>query len=417
MPNPNAAAFLRLLGRSTRLQADRGRVRGPPDRPAARPLAHPLRRTGRGPRLGPAAADDDRAGRPLGDRPVRPRGRQPGRAARLDRPARRPDRARRRPGWPRTRSAARRPARSPTRPSTTRCSSGGSQAITGRDRAGRRRRPSPARRRRWTPRCARQLEPTWELMWRGASPCWRRCPRRRTRSGGGRPTAGRSPARSAWLREGGAPQPRRDSAVAAARRLARLEREQQRLAVERAYDDPLVMAEYRLTGEAFAGTVVDGRPDPARHRAARRPSSAPWLTVRDHRRGHRRAWRGAHLPRTRPGSRDGQRSCRRVRRHRRRPAETTTTTTTTATPRRHPGHPRAQAAAWAAPWPPRPAPSPAVGDEVTYTTLRDDFQPAPQFPSREDTPWTHGGPPPEYVPTDDDAQEDGHEPRRRADAA
>ena len=49
---------------------------------------------------------------------------------------------------------------------------------------------------------------------------------------------------------------RRDSAVAAARRLARLEREQQRLAVERAYDDPLVMAEYRLTGEAFAGTVT-----------------------------------------------------------------------------------------------------------------------------------------------------------------
>ena len=47
----------------------------------------------------------------------------------------------------------------------------------------------------------------------------------------------------------------------------------------------------------------------------------------------------------------------------------------------------------------------ARGDAVTYTTLRDDFQPAPQFPSREETPWTHGGPPPEYVPTDDDAQE------------
>ena len=52
-----------------------------------------------------------------------------------------------------------------------------------------------------------------------------------------------------------------------------------------------------------------------------------------------------------------------------------------------------------------PGTTPALGDEVTYTTLRDDFQPAPQFPSREETPWTHGGPPPEYVPTDDDAQE------------
>jgi hypothetical protein len=52
-----------------------------------------------------------------------------------------------------------------------------------------------------------------------------------------------------------------------------------------------------------------------------------------------------------------------------------------------------------------PGTTPALGDEVTYTTLRDDFQPAPQFPSREETPWTHGGPPLEYVPTDDDAQE------------
>ena len=52
-----------------------------------------------------------------------------------------------------------------------------------------------------------------------------------------------------------------------------------------------------------------------------------------------------------------------------------------------------------------PGSTPAEGDMVTYTTLRDDFQPAPRFPSREETPWTHGGPPAEYVPTDDDAQE------------
>src|SRR6202035_15299 len=43
----------------------------------------------------------------------------------------------------------------------------------------------------------------------------------------------------AWIREGGAPQARRDGAVAAAKRLARLEREQQRLAGARAAADPL----------------------------------------------------------------------------------------------------------------------------------------------------------------------------------
>jgi hypothetical protein len=52
-----------------------------------------------------------------------------------------------------------------------------------------------------------------------------------------------------------------------------------------------------------------------------------------------------------------------------------------------------------------PGSTPVLGDQVTYTTLKDEFQPAAQFPSREETPWTHGGPPPEYVPTDDDAQE------------
>jgi hypothetical protein len=101
-----------------------------------------------------------------------------------------------------------------------------------------------------------QLEPTWALMWRAIDLL------------GGLPAAAHVEQRwladrrsftsqVAWIRDGGAPQARRDSAVAAARRLARLEREQQRLAVERAYDDPLVMAEYRMTGEAFAGEVTD----------------------------------------------------------------------------------------------------------------------------------------------------------------
>ena len=246
-----------------------------------------------------------------------------------------------------------------------------------------------------------QLAPTWDLMWRAhallatlpeaahAQRRWKDDRRSFT-------------AQAAWLREGGAPQPRRDSAVAAAKRLARLEREQQRLAVERAHDDPLVMAEYRLTGEAFAGTVVARRPDPARHR--RQEAQAPAVADRpDHRRGHRRAGHGARLPGLpRP---DGQ-----GHRGRRQPANDNHDDNDNDDDndhdqrRRHPGHARAQRRH--GPRPGRPARQhPGRRRRVTYTTLRDDFQPAPQFPSREETPWTHGGPPPEYVPTDDDAQE------------
>ena len=55
---------------------------------------------------------------------------------------------------------------------------------------------------------------------------------------------------------------------------------------------------------------------------------------------------------------------------------------------------------------PPPGSVPAVAENVTYTSLKDDFQHAPKFPDIQDTPWTHGGPPPEYVPTDEDARED-----------
>jgi hypothetical protein len=53
-----------------------------------------------------------------------------------------------------------------------------------------------------------------------------------------------------------------------------------------------------------------------------------------------------------------------------------------------------------------PGSLPEVGEELTYTTLSEAFQPVPAFPTRDETPWTHGGPPPEYVPTDADAVED-----------
>jgi hypothetical protein len=34
-----------------------------------------------------------------------------------------------------------------------------------------------------------------------------------------------------------------------------------------------------------------------------------------------------------------------------------------------------------------------VGERLCYTTLTDGYVPPGTFPSRDDTPWTHGGPP------------------------
>lgn len=228
-----------------------------------------------------------------------------------------------------------------------------------------------------------QLQPTWDLMWQAAG-LLRALP-----EGAHVPDRWVS---DRWaftnhvtrLREGGPPQPRRDGAVAAARKLAALERDQQRLDVQRAYDDPLVMAEYRMTGEAFAGVVTDALPDRL-DTSGKRAKLRPRITVETA--DEVLAEPGAKL--TSPArpkqnarvvdvTRDGER--------------------TRVVLELDGGMGRALV--------PAPGSVPAVGETVTCTTLRDDFQPVPKFPEVDGTPWTHGGPPPAYVPNDEDATED-----------
>ena len=239
-----------------------------------------------------------------------------------------------------------------------------------------------------------QLAPTWDLMWR-AHALLAELPEAAHAQRRWKDDRRSFTAQAAWLREGGAPQPRRDSAVAAAKRLARLEREQQRLAVERAHDDPLVMAEYRLTGDAFAGTVVDA--DLTRlDTGGRKPKLRPWLIVQTT--DEVIVEPGALLTcPDYPGQAAKIIQISDADNNNDADIDNQSTGATLVTLELSGGMGRALAAP--------PGTTPAAGDRVTYTTLRDDFQPAPQFPSREETPWTHGGPPPEYVPTDDDAQE------------
>ncbi|MBB2747094.1 UNVERIFIED_ORG: hypothetical protein FHR35_006973 [Microbispora rosea subsp. rosea] len=223
-----------------------------------------------------------------------------------------------------------------------------------------------------------QLEPTWRLMWRAVD-LLRELP-----EGASVPVRWQDD-RSAFTRytaqlaEGGYPQARRDSAVGAAIRLDQLERAQQRYDVQRAYDDPLVMAEYRLTGTTFAGQVIAADPTrvvpTARSRVLR-----PLVTVQTS--DPVRLSRGDTL--------------------------------------RSPAMPRQEAVVvevsagqivlelsggMGRSLTPPPGSVPELGERVCYTDLSLDVRMGARFPSRENTPWTHGGPPQDYVPTDEDAQE------------
>jgi hypothetical protein len=228
-----------------------------------------------------------------------------------------------------------------------------------------------------------QLAPTWTLMWRAAE-LLRSLPT-------GARVAGRWDSdRDAFtsycehLRDNGPPQPRRDSAVAAASRLNSLERVQASYAAQRAFDDPLVLAQYRLTGEAFGGIVSAAEPDRVDATGPRR-KLRPRITVLTQDSLGVEAGDVVTSP-ARPGQSATVRSVS---------AEAGAAAVVLELTS---GMGRALTAA--------PGSVPAIGERLSYTTLTDSYQPRGTFPAREDTPWTHGGPPPVYVPAPDDVTEE-----------
>jgi hypothetical protein len=265
-----------------------------------------------------------------------------------------------------------------------------------------------------------QLEPTWRLMWQGVD-LLRSLPAaahvaRRWESDRRAFTG-----QVAWIRDGGAPQARRDSAVAAARRLDRMERELRQVAVQMAYDDPLVMAEYRMSGQAFKGTVVYADPGrtvgEGRSRTLRPVivvETADPLAIEA---GEEVADPGRAKQK---GLVLGQAASRAAVAA---PSAFAAPAAFAVPAAAAPGDPGEQAGARAGDAararvtlelsgggmgrkPPAPPGSmPAVGDVVCYTSLTDEFQRPPEFPEREDTPWTHGGPPPQWSDNDEDAGE------------
>ena len=210
------------------------------------------------------------------------------------------------------------------------------------------------------------LTPTWKLMWQSLSllrelPVGARV--------GGRWDGDRD-AYSAFvqhLADGGPPQPRRDGAVAAAARLSRLENAATRYAVQRAFDDPLVMAEYRLSGAAFTGVVTLAKADRVDD-SGKRPVLRPRIMVEAAE--PVRVERGAVL--TSPA----------------RPAQKATVISVTGAEvllELSGGMGRRLVA--------EPGSVPAVGERLLLTTLSESFRPGASFPDPDRTPWTHGGPP------------------------
>lgn len=215
------------------------------------------------------------------------------------------------------------------------------------------------------------LAPTWDLAWeavstlRGMPPIpstatrWDSDIRQFTRQ-------------SDHLDAGGPPQPKRDDAVSAAIRLAELEHAAALLDSHRALEDEFVMAERRTTGDAFSGVVIHTEPDRIippqgpRQRAKRRPR----LTVRTTdpvRLELNRLLAGPHDPAVHMAvcdivyASDATDVVLEIR----------TRTGTVNDPNRRS--------------------VPALGTTLLLTTAPEHFR-RPQFPSRDQIPWTHGGP-------------------------
>jgi hypothetical protein len=228
-----------------------------------------------------------------------------------------------------------------------------------------------------------QMEPTWQLMWRAVA-VLRRLPT--ADSVEARWTADRRDFSRYcdYLAVDGRPQARRDGAVAAARRLQSLEREQTTYDAARALDDPLVMASYRVTGEAFCGNVLSVDRNRRIMSDKGRRVTRPLIVVNTGDPVHLSIGESLRAP-----GRPNQDA--RIVKIERSPDKALVTLELEG------GMGRAAN--------PAPGTVPELGDELTYTSVYPEGIRSPDLPPPNQTPWTHGGPPRPYVPTDDDARE------------
>ncbi|MFE9848261.1 hypothetical protein ACFYPN_05510 [Streptomyces sp. NPDC005576] len=232
------------------------------------------------------------------------------------------------------------------------------------------------------------LLPTWDAVWRGLD-------RLRELPEGARAEERWTGDRWSFtghrdkVRSGEPPQPRRDDAVTAARKLSSRETAQARLDAQEALDDPLVLAGRRLNGEAFVGEVTGVE---MAYTESKRPSPRPLVTVRT-------------VERPQVGERtkvyrslDGKpQSAEFVGYAGQAPEDTEHTEHTEGADAPEDGSEvllvlrvldrmgRGKE--------PAPGSLPSPGDRTVWTLFEHDQRGGPALPDAEETPWTHGGPP------------------------
>ncbi|MEU8571023.1 hypothetical protein AB0C51_22215 [Streptomyces pathocidini] len=213
---------------------------------------------------------------------------------------------------------------------------------------------------------ASQLRPSWDALWRGADLL-------RTLPEGAR-VADRWK-RDRWsytghrdrVRAGEPPQPKRDDAVAAAQKLAVRETAQARLDAQEALDDPLVMAERRLAGEAFAGRVTEVE---MAYSDAKVPRPRPLVTV---------------LTEDRPQLAESAKVYRALAGGKTQTGEFVSYAPGGPVVRLTGGMGRGKV--------PEEGSVPQEGDHVCWTLFEHAPRGGPELPDAEAVPWTHGGPP------------------------
>ncbi|MGW4030478.1 hypothetical protein ACWEFL_14340 [Streptomyces sp. NPDC004838] len=214
-----------------------------------------------------------------------------------------------------------------------------------------------------------QMEPTWHAVW-SAVDILRELPE-------GSRVADRW-TRDRWsftahrdrVRAGEPPQPRRDDAVTAARKLASRETAQAQLEAQEALDDPLVLAGRRLAGEAFIGEVTEVV---MAWTESKRPSPRPLVTVRTDDRP--RLGERMKVYRSLEGKPQSAEFVEYV------GSEADGVLVLRITDRMG----RAKD--------PVEGSVPVKGDRIAWTLFEHDQRGGPKLPEPEDTPWTHGGPP------------------------
>jgi hypothetical protein len=224
-----------------------------------------------------------------------------------------------------------------------------------------------------------QVEPTWRLMWR-AWDLLRGLPEASSVEGRWQSDRRAFTTSVDYWRGGGLPQAKVDHAVRAAERLTRLERLLDDVGAQRALDDPLAMAEHRLSGEAFVGDVVSvdaGRIDDSGKRRVLRP----WIVVRTT--DPVRLEAGMTVRAAPRLSQDARIVS----------VDADLYPTVAVTLELKGGMGNALTA--------KPGSVPAAGERLCYSALSGNAAPTPTFPKRDETPWTHGGPPPPWQGDDD----------------